>query len=270
MLFFQSREILIHKIFESSRQIIFDIGKNFLALQALENINNITLDNALINVNDICVGPECESLLQTLPIECAQRIRTHCQNFYVTSLREMLKRLPYNDIIFEQFMFLQPKIALYNEGRTKIKDLTLLATRIGCNDIEKLSYEWNILPSIYNDAQKAQLELLEICEMWKQIFEFKDTNGEKFFPNLQLLVYSVLSFPHSNAEAERIFSIVTDVKNKKRNRLANKTVSAICNVRSSFQAKGINCINFEIDSEHLKLYSWKNLYIENFNASDSL
>jgi len=37
------------------------------------------------------------------------------------------------------------------------------------------------------------------------------------FPNLELLVEAVFFLPHSNAEAERISSIVTDVKNKKRN-----------------------------------------------------
>jgi len=217
----------------------------------------------------VYVGPECESFLETLPLEHAQEIRRHCLDFYITSLREMLKRLPYKDIIFEQLMFLQPNIALYHEGRTKIKDLTLLATRIRDIDLKKLDFEWKILPSIYNDAQKAQFALLEISDMWKQIFEFRDISGEPFFPNLELLVYSVLSFPHSNAEAERIFSIVTDVKSKKRNRLANNTVSAICTIRSSFQTKGINCINFKVDSEHLKLYSWKNIYARNFNASGS-
>ena len=80
------------------------------------------------------------------------------------------------------------------------------------------------------------------------------------FPNLESLVEVVLSFPHSNAEAKRIFSIVTDVKNKERNRLSNETVSALCTVRSSFQAEGINCINFEVDSGHLKLYNSQNLY----------
>lgn len=80
------------------------------------------------------------------------------------------------------------------------------------------------------------------------------------FPNLESLVETVLSFPHSNAEAERIFSIVNDVKNKKRNRLSN-TVSAICTIRSSFQVKGINYTNFDVDSEHLKLHNPQNLYI---------
>jgi len=36
------------------------------------------------------------------------------------------------------------------------------------------------------------------------------------FPNLESLVEVVFPLPHSNAEVKRIFSIVTDVKNKKR------------------------------------------------------
>jgi len=60
------------------------------------------------------------------------------------------------------------------------------------------------------------------------------------------------------------FLIVTDVKNKKRNRLLNETISAIYIyiyiTRSSFQAKGINCINFEVLSDYLKLHNSRNLY----------
>lgn len=91
----------------------------------------------------------------------------------------------------------------------------------------------------------------------KSIVEYTNSDGEKMFSNLESLVEVVFSFPHSNAEAERIFSNVTDIKNKKRNRLVNDTVSSICIVRSSFQAKNINCTNFEIDSRHLKLHNAK-------------
>jgi len=57
-------------------------------------MNNITVDsNNQKDVNDIYVGPECESFLETLPLEHAQEIRRDCSDFYVTSLREMLKRL---------------------------------------------------------------------------------------------------------------------------------------------------------------------------------
>lgn len=105
--------------------------------------------------------------------------------------------------------------------------------------------------------------------MWHKIVTYKDFNDEIIFPNLKLLIEVVLSFPHSNAEAERIFSIVTDVKNKKRNRLSNDTVSAICVVRSSFQAEGNNCINFEIDPRHLELHNAQNLYGNKYTSDET-
>lgn len=132
--------------------------------------------------------------------------------------------------------------------------------RIGQINITKLAFEWTILPSVFNDIEKKELASLNIEEMWKKIFEFKDCNGEQMFLTLESLIESVFSLPHSNAEAERIFSIVSDVKNKKRNRLSNDTVSAICITRSSFQTQETNCINFEVEPRHLELHNAENLY----------
>lgn len=47
------------------------------------------------------------------------------------------------------------------------------------------------------------------------------------FKEISKLATIVLSMPHSNAEAERIFSVVTDCKTKKRNCLGNDTLSAL-------------------------------------------
>jgi len=68
----------------------------------------------------------------------------------------------YNDSLFQQLIFLDPKIVLYNEDKLKIRDFTFTATRIGNIDITKLAYEWRILPSFYNDLQKDELTQLEI------------------------------------------------------------------------------------------------------------
>lgn len=79
-------------------------------------------------------------------------------------------------------------------------------------------------------------------------------------------MYALLSLSHLNAEAKRIFSIVMDVKNKKRNRMNIETLNAICKIGSTFQAKNIDCCNFDVDSRHLELYNSKNLYF--FSTSD--
>jgi len=178
------------------------------------------------------------------------------------AFKEMIKRLPYNDPFFKQLNFLDPKVALYIENRNEFQDLSDIATKIKNIDISKLAFEWRILPTVFNDTEKNELISLEIDNMWQKILNFEDNNEEKMFPNLDLLVEAVLSLFHSNAEAERIFSIVTDVKCKKRNRLANDTISAICKIRSHFQSEDINCINFEPDSRHLELHNAQNLYLK--------
>jgi len=199
------------------------------------------------------VGPECEGFLETLSVEDVHIIKSKCLDFYITAVQDMLKRLPCRDIFFEHLAFLDPQIALYNEGRIKIRDLTYIATRVKHINVTQLAYEWRILPSIFDEQKKKELAFLEIDEMWKNILESKNFDGTKIFSNLEPLVEIVLSLP---------FSIVTDVKNKKRNRLANDTVSAICKIRSSFQDANINCINFEVDARHLELHNTINLYRE--------
>jgi len=149
--------VLIHTLFENSHRLIREIATNVVIPKVLENIVdfNVEDENNFRNINDINVGPECKSFLQTLPSECAQEIKLTCLQFYITAIREMLKRLPYNDIVFQQLMFLQPKIALYNESRIQFKDL--IATRIGHIDVTQLAFEWTILPSVFNNEEKKEL-----------------------------------------------------------------------------------------------------------------
>ncbi|XP_032685180.1 uncharacterized protein LOC116850681 isoform X3 [Odontomachus brunneus] len=212
--FYQSHRFLSHILLESSQQLICEVASNFMVSKALEDIVNINLSNHknILNVNNIYVGPECNSFLRTLSPKRAREIRIQCRDFYAAAVCKMLECLPYKDTMFEQLMFLQPKIALYYEGRKKIRDLTYIAMCIGHPDITKLSYEWRILPTVYNDTEKEELAALEVDEMWKRILEYEDFNGDKTFPNLELLVESVFTFPHSNSEIKHIISTVTSIK----------------------------------------------------------
>ncbi|KYM96048.1 hypothetical protein ALC62_13298 [Cyphomyrmex costatus] len=195
-----------------------------------------------------------------LKTECPEfliEVKSKCLDFYTTSLEEILQRLPYNDEIFRELNFLDDK------NRSNFPDLTNLANRLDITDIMTLAHEWRDLLIEFNDADKISLSNLEIDEMWKIIFEKKDYNDEPSFPNLEKLVYAALSLPHSNAEAERIFSIVTDVKNKKRNRISTTCLDSICKLRSSFQAHNLDSHSFQVDSRHLELHNAKNLYCQN-------
>jgi len=113
---------------------------------------------------------------------------------------------------------------------------------------------------LINGNEKARLLLLPIDEFWYCISRMKDYSDTYLYQNIYKLAKSCLSLPHSNAEAERIFSIVTDVKTKKRNRIGDDTLNSVAVIRSAFGAKNINCLNFEVTKRHLALHNSDNLY----------
>ena len=47
------------------------------------------------------------------------------------------------------------------------------------------------------------------------------------YPKLCIFIGTIISFPHSSANAERVFSQVSLIKNKQRNSLLTTTVNAI-------------------------------------------
>nr|XP_012151330.1 PREDICTED: uncharacterized protein LOC105663900 [Megachile rotundata] len=216
--------ILIHKLFENSRKLIHQIGRNFIKIDVLKNIESLDVDNVenIQNIENIYTGPECENCLESLEVESARQIRINWLNYYITAVREMLIQL---------------------------------------------AFEWRISPSFFNDYGKKELIALSLDKMWKHNLDFINFDVEQMFSNLKSLVEIILSLSHSNVEAERIFSIVTDVKNKKRNQLSNDMVSLICVVRSSFQTKTINCTNFEAGSRHFELHNTQNLYDDKWTSN---
>jgi hypothetical protein len=66
--------------------------------------------------------------------------------------------------------------------------------------------------------------------------------------------------PHSNAEAQRIFSIMNDVKSKKRNKLGSESLNAICMLRSKLHNDNIKSHNYVVTDNHLKLLKSSNIY----------
>ncbi|KAL6257728.1 hypothetical protein P5V15_011308 [Pogonomyrmex californicus] len=97
------------------------------------------------------------------------------------------------------------------------------------NDLKK---EWFALNSDFSVTEKQDLLKLNFDNMWKEILQRQYLNNETKYPNLRALLNSIRALPNSNAALERIFSLLTDVKTKKRNRLSSTTVNAICVLKS--------------------------------------
>ncbi|KYN04789.1 hypothetical protein ALC62_04334, partial [Cyphomyrmex costatus] len=91
---FQSRKILIHKLYTCSNQIINEIAQNFIIPKALNEIATLNVDDNenIKHLTNVYVGPECENFLTAESLEFVQQIKLKCLDFYKTALKEKKKR----------------------------------------------------------------------------------------------------------------------------------------------------------------------------------
>lgn len=90
------------------------------------------------------------------------------------------------------------------------------------------------------------------------------------FKQLPKFMLAILSLPHSNAECERVFSRVNDIKTRKRSELLTKTIRGNLLTQQAIQRHGKNCIDFNPTKDMFEKHNidmYKN--IETIILSDS-
>ncbi|MPC66391.1 hypothetical protein E2C01_060538 [Portunus trituberculatus] len=86
----------------------------------------------------------------------------------------------------------------------------------------------------------------EAVNFWKVVQKYENAAGEKCFAELAQIVLNAHALPLSTAFGERIFSHVTNIKTKVRNRLSLETMEAVLRFRSRLCSEGICCNKFEV------------------------
>jgi hypothetical protein len=79
-----------------------------------------------------------------------------------------------------------------------------------------------------------------LSEFWKAV-----DNTSKF-PLLVYLTRAAMSLPHGNSDVERLFSTLSEVVTKKRNRLHAQSIQSLFLVKAYMQAQDLSCHTFPI------------------------
>ena len=141
----------------------------------------------------------------------------NCLKFYITASEEIHNRLPFDDIFLSCVAVFRPQVAFYSKRSETFPRVWKVCQDLGSFDRIGMQKEWNSLLEI-GEELKVKWSKLSFDQMWSTIGEFSTISGEKLFLNLTSGLNLVRSLPHSNAEAERGFSMLTDAKTPKRNR----------------------------------------------------
>lgn len=261
---FQSQNSLIDILKKESVKLFLQISQNFLKPSVLKeeylNCNILHPSNYLPN-DQIFVGAECEALLSTLDILIQNDFKRNILKFYITICEEMMTRLPLKNKLFSEFEFIT-KVAFETTKSNVLNSLSSISDVYkGIIDITALNYEWRILPYHFNSDEREKLIQLDKVKMWLELEKIQDFAGKFLFKNIAKIALIVLTLPHSNAAAERIFSMMNDIKTKKRNKLSASSLNAVCVIRSSFSLQNINCFNFEPNDCYYNYFT-TNMYKE--------
>ncbi|XP_034192381.1 uncharacterized protein LOC117609807 isoform X4 [Osmia lignaria lignaria] len=265
---FQSSIILVHRLIEECVRFLRLLGSNFLQPQCVEtNVQNANIyeENNLLPLEDIFIGTEAAITINEIRnINCADsndkivEFYRNIRKFYQCSFENAVKRFPLKEQFLYSLEFLDPVVTL---------DLTKHKNQIDCiiNKFKskfrstRVANEWRLMPFYFSQEEKQKLLKLDIPRFWNSVSKITDSAGNQIFYNISSVAHLCLTLPHSNADVERFFSLVTKIKTKERNRLKPAMISAVMRIKLHLKNKNKNCVTYEIPDGMLELYN-SNMY----------
>ncbi len=185
-------------------------------------------------------------------------IKSRCSRFILALVRELKLRIPDNYEILRNISELCVEKSL-RQVKPKITELVKLPAFCQDNDtIDRIEKQWDDIAYIKWD--RAIVESKDNVQFWKAVSEYEDAAGENPFQDLVEFVWKILSLPLSNAEVERVFSIMSIVKDKRRNRMKLRLTNSILQIRFGLKRIGEDCHSLEIPNEVRALIGKKETY----------
>ena len=99
--------------------------------------------------------------------------------------------------------------------------------------------------------------------------EKESLNGTKQFKDLAEYALTCLVTPVSNAVVERVFSQVTAMKTKVRNRLGLRMLDAVIRIRAHLHARSECCKDFMPNARMLQLFNNADMYGAGTHSDES-
>lgn len=122
------------------------------------------------------MGPKCQEYIDAkIPANLKEPFLLQCLKFYVKGANKMQQRLRIGKGIFQEFRFLNPKVALYeNERDDSLRILKELCTSFqNLVNVTLVLYEWQMLPATFTEVEKNNLMNMIVEQFWEEVSKTK-------------------------------------------------------------------------------------------------
>lgn len=128
-----------------------------------------------------------------------------------------------------------------------IENFIQLLESFGCtNNIDSIVQQWQTI--ILQEWAHTE----DTVKFWAEVQQSRDAAGNCPYKELFQVTTIVMSIPHSNADIERVFSLMNVIKTELRNTLNIKTINAILMIRTGLTAVHSNCYSYDLPVDVLE------------------
>ena len=244
----------IHLVHEKLQNFLRDVMVRFVkpcvlaSAISLEQCEYKVVDNQKLD-DELILGQSVREFLasgQLSSIEVAEFF-TSVRNYYVTVCNYVIQTFPLKDEVLLNACMADPSRRL----STKFSSVAYFVKRF-----HYMEDKMDALEEEFGQFQVDPLESLVLDQrvdtVWMEISGIKDkTTGKEKYLYLSKIMVMILSLAHSNAEDERLFSLVRKNATDFRPNLSTQTLSDFLTQKMYSQAKKVVCHKMTLDDQLL-------------------
>lgn len=275
----QSESPCIHILLDVMKNLLQKLLGRFITVEALDAVSSTTsvpFEDRLNQLDNsgLMIGFTTKQLIHRLMTEVEpsqiSKFYVGAREFFIGSASYLTRKFSWNDPVLQHAQF----VVFQKRKSVSFQSVEYFMTRFPqhcqppANRIDDVYDEF----CVYQSLQALPQEVVDVTEteneeckiqpdrLWHELGKQKDVNGKKKFGLLSLVAKVVLTLPHSNADEERIFSLVRKNKTMFRPNLSlDKTLPSIIQCKVNFFSD-TKCYEFTPSKDLLqkaKQATWK-------------
>ena len=214
----------------------------FLAHEAIravqDDLTTIDLNDPTIQVCDdnLSIGHKTWALLTEIDVDPAMKnvFFRGVRNFYKGVSAKIINKFTFDDHVLNDLVIVLPENQSSISSATVLRMARRFPAAVPEEELDELEHEVldymlmppHQLPVVQHDNETT-VNSEEICRYWHKIGSMETLDGSLRFQNLANLAKCLLALPHSNADTERVFSIVRKIVTDYRIEMEQSTLCAL-------------------------------------------
>lgn len=175
------------------------------------------------------------------------------RQFYCAVVKKMVAKFPFKDPVVNSLSFLNPEErgdVTFGNVMNIVKRFPVLVTETQLSQLEEEFNDYQVTPS---SEMPVYTNETNVDTYWSAISEMKNkVTKTARFPLLSRVCKAMCSIPNSNADCERVFSIVKHIQTEQRSCLDNTTLCALLTTKIN-----TDCLCFQLKPEKDQLLTAK-------------